>query len=407
MKLTAFLAEGFRKTGNSSGTKIGIVSVALSMAVIIMALNIVAGFRAEIKSKASGFIGELSMVMPGQGAMNENYPFSSNISYLDSLASERYISHIDRVAYTTGLLKTEDNVFGVCLKGVDSLYNFSFFQSVLTDGTLPDYSGGISNEIIISQRMSENMGYGIGDKITAYFIRDELKVRSFTICGIYDAQLEEIDNTLAIADIRQVRRINGWESDEVSSMEVSLRPGIPIEIGFAKLQDYLFNHGNDDDPGLFATSVKRAFPHLFDWLNVLDFNVAIVLILMMLVAGFNMISTLLIILFEKISAIGLLKAVGMENAAIGKIFRNIALNIVLKGLVIGNAVAFGLSAVQKIFRVISLDASSYFVKFVPIEFKWGYIIAIDVISVLVIMLILRLTSLFIARVSPDKTMRMA
>ncbi|MBP5504528.1 MAG: ABC transporter permease [Bacteroidales bacterium] len=388
-------------------TTIGFVSVALSIAVIIIAICVVLGFRKEIRSKTSAFMGSVALVAPGQPPMNDRYPFTDSISFLGRLDSIPGVAYHQRTAYCAGLLKTSDNIFGVHFKGVDSLYNFSFFQENLTGGAVPQYSGRISSDIMLAQRLARQMGCDVGDQITAYFIDDEVKVRKFTVRGMFDAQLENLDNALVICDIRQVQRLNGWEIDEISAIEIMLDDKTDIDTGHNRVSELVYEESLEEDPALLTTSVKQQFPNLFDWLSLLDFNVVAILLLMIVVAGFNMISSLLIILFRNISSIGLLKAMGMTSSGVSKVFRHIALNIVGKGLVAGTALAVALCAVQKWFKVITLDPENYFVKYVPIEFNVWYILLANVLSLVLIMLILSLTSRFVAGVSPDKTMRAA
>ncbi|MBQ7254264.1 MAG: ABC transporter permease [Bacteroidales bacterium] len=394
------------RMGSVSST-IGLVSVALSIMVITIAICVVLGFRSEIRSKTSAFMGSLALVAPGQTPMNDRYPFTDSISFLNQLESVPGVDRLQRVAYCSGMLKTSDNIFGVHFKGVDSLYNFSFFSENLTGGEIPSFNGRISSSILMAERLARQMGFGPGDEVTAYFIGDEVKVRKFTIAGLFDAQLENLDNSMIICDIRQVQRINGWDSHDISSVEVILADSADIGQKHNQISNIVYEESSEDDPALFVTSVKQLFPNLFDWLNLLDFNVVAILLLMIVVAGFNMISALLIILFRNISSIGLLKAMGMTSAGVGKVFRYIALNIVGKGLLIGTAASLALCAVQKYFKVISLDPENYFVKYVPIEFDFGYILLVNVLALVLIMLILSLTSRFIANVSPDKTMRAA
>lgn len=391
----------------SVSSVIGLVSVAVSIFVIIVAVCVLMGFRKEIRSKTSAYMGALALVAPGQNPMNEHYPFSSNISFLGKLDSLPGIVSHQPVAYCSGLIKTEDNIYGAHFKGVDSLYNFSFFADNLTDGSTPSFGGRISSDIMMASRLARQMGYGVGDEVTAYFIGDDVKVRKFTICGLFDAQLENLDNSMIMCDIRQVRRLNGWEKDEVSSIEIMIGDGSDIDRESDIVNNLVYDESTEEDPALFVTSVKQVFPNLFDWLNLLDFNVVAILLLMIVVAGFNMISSLLIILFRNISSIGLLKAMGMTSAGVEKVFRHIAMNIVGKGLAIGTALAIALCAVQKHFKILTLDPENYFVKYVPIDFNFWYIILADAVALVAIMLILSLTSRFIARVSPDKTMRTA
>ncbi len=413
MNVYQFIASGIRNKAEGDGkissmsTRIGLVSVAVSIFVIIVALCVVRGFRSEIRFKTSGYMGDLALVVPGQTPMNDAFPFTDSISVLDGMLSKSYVKHIQRVAYSSGLVREGDELLGSYFKGVDSLYDFSFFASCLDAGELPDYGSTLpSNEILISRRIADKMGYEVGSSVPAFFIKEKVNFRTFKVCGIYDAQLEELDNSMIVADIRHCQAVNGWEPDEVSTMEVLLDKRANIDLCYSELGEYVFSNLTDDDPSVFLLSVKRIFSNLFDWLNLLDYNVVTILILMMAVAGFNMISTLLIILFENISSIGLLKALGMTSASVTKVFRNVALNIVGKGLLWGNIAALAVCLLQKWFHIIRLDPVSYFVSYVPIEIDIWLILLIDAISVAVIMLILMLTSAFISRVDPAKTLRM-
>ena len=413
MNVYKFIASGIRNKAeggekiSSMSTRIGLISVAVSIFVIIVAICVVRGFRSEIRFKTSGFMGDLALVVPGQTPMNEVYPFSDSISVLDGILARKYVQNIQRVTYASGLVREGDELLGSYFKGVDSLYNFSFFDACLDEGTLPDYSTVLpSNEILVSRRIADKMGYEVGSSVPAFFIKDKVNFRTFKICGIYDAQLEELDNAMIVADIRHCQAVNGWNPDEVSTMEIVLDKRANIDLCYSELEEYVFSNLTEDDPSVFLMSVKRIFSNLFDWLNLLDYNVVTILILMMAVAGFNMISTLLIILFENISSIGLLKALGMTTSSVSKVFRNVALNIVGKGLVWGNIAALAVCLLQKCFHIIKLDPVSYFVSYVPIEIDIWLILLIDAISVAVIMLILMLTSAFIAKVDPAKTLRM-
>lgn len=391
----------------SVSTTIGLVSVIVSIAVIVIAICVVMGFRSEIRSKASAYMGSVALVAPGQMPVNEKYPFTDSISYLSGIDALKGVKYHQRVAYCSGMIKTSDNIFGAHFKGVDSLYNFTFFSRNLTAGAVPVFNGRISSDILMAERLAKQMGYAVGDEVTAYFIGEDVKVRKFTVCGMFDAQLENLDNSTIICDIRQVQRINGWNKDEVSSIEIMLNDSADIDAMSDNINYLVYEQTEEDDPALYVVNIKQMFPNLFDWLNLLDFNVVAILLLMIVVAGFNMISSLLILLFRNISSIGLLKAIGMTSSGVSKVFRHISLNIVGKGLLIGTAIALALCAIQKYFKVISLDPENYFVKYVPIDFNFGYILLANVLALVVIMLILSLTSRFVASVSPDKTMRAA
>ena len=375
MRVTRFIASGLaRGDGSLSRTSntIAWVSVALSIAIMIVALAVVAGFKAEIRDRATGFMGSVMLVQPGQSPLNELYPFSEQLSYREALAAAPGVAGVSGVAWRSGLIKTDDNIGGLSFKGVDSLYDFSFFANCLVDGALPDYHGRISNDILISRTTANSLGFQTGDDVVVYFIGEEVKVRKFRLCGIYDAGLEEIDSKMAVADRRQIQRLNGWQPDEVSSVEIRLAPGTPIEAATDRIENLIFSQMQD----------------------------------MIAVAGFNMLSALLIILFEQISTIGLLKAMGMTTKEVGKVFLYRAGALVGKGMLWGNVLGLGICLIQRYTHILKLDPVNYFVSFVPIKLQLPQIILLNIIAAVLLMLLISLSTRFIARVSPDKTMRM-
>ena len=402
--IAARLARGDGSLSRRSNV-IAWISVALSLAIMIVAIAVVAGFKAEIRDRATGFMGSVMLVQPGQSPINEQYPFSENLSYRAALAAEPGITGVSGVAWRSGLVKTDDNIGGLYFKGVDSLYDFSFFRGCLVAGEVPDYHGRISNDIMISRPVAARYGYSVGDDVVTYFIGDEVKVRKFNLCGIYEAGLEEIDDKMAVADRRQVQRLNGWQSDEVSSVEIRLGRDADIGRMNDRVEEIVFLQAQEDDRALFVTNVKKLYGHLFDWLSLLDLNVLMVLLLMVAVAGFNMLSALLIILFEQISTIGLLKALGMTSREVGRVFLLRAGRLVGKGMLWGNVIGIGLCLIQKYTHVLKLDPANYFVSFVPIRLQIPQLILLNVVSAALLMLLISLSTRFIARVSPDRTMR--
>ena len=401
MSAERFIAQRLGDKGN----RIAWISVALSIAIMVVAVAVVGGFKAEIRSKATGFMGSVTLVAPGQSPLNEEYPFTSDLSYTEALDSLRAVTSVSAVAYRSGLVKTDDAIAGIYFKGVDSLYDFSFFKSSLSDGALPQLHGRMSNDVLISSRLADQLSLKVGDRMTVYFIGEDVKVRRFDVCGLFEAQLDDIDKTFALVDIRQVRRLNGWEKDQASSLEVRIAPRADIDAAEHSVEEVQFLRSEDSDPSLFTLSVKRIYAHLFDWLALLDLNVLMILALMMAVAGFNMISCVLIILFRNISTIGLLKSLGMTTKEVSGVFLRKAASIVGKGMLVGNAFALLLCTVQKYTHLIKLDPANYFVSYVPIDFNWPQIVALNVVSFVVIMLILSLTSIFVSRVSPSVTMK--
>lgn len=400
MGLKRFIASRLSRRGNG----IALVSVALSVAVMIVAVAVTSGFRREIRSKATGFMGSVVLVPPGQNPVNESYPFDSRLSYLDKLLEIPGVESVCGVGYRSGIIKSGDEIHGLYFKGVDSLYDFSFFRSALVSGDLPQVGGRISSDILISQRLADKLHFSTGDRLTAYFVGEEVRARNFTVCGIYDVRLEELDETFAVVDLRQIRRVSGWEPYDVSCMEIRISPDSDIEQAKVAVEEVEMFH-SDEEQGLFALSVKDIFSNLFDWLALLDLNVVMVLVLMMLVAGFNMISALLIILFRKIPMIGTLKSLGMTGSQVTRTFLLRASSIVLRGMLWGDALALVLCFIQQRWHIIRLDPESYFVAYAPIHIEWLSVLIVNLLSFAIIMLLLSLTSRFISRVDPARTMR--
>ncbi len=398
------LSDGDGRLSHTSNT-IAWISVCLSVAIMIIAIAVVAGFKAEIRGRATGFMGSVMLIQPGQAPLNEQYPFSEKLSYRERLAAEPGVTGVSGVAWRSGLIKTDENIDGLYFKGVDSLYDFSFFDDCLVAGELPDYHGRISNDILLSRTTASKLGFDVGDDVVVYFIGEEVKVRKFRLSGLYDAGLEEIDTRMAVADRRHIQRLNGWAADEVSSIEIRIDPHASVEAMNERVEGLIYTSMQESDKALFVTNVKKLYGHLFDWLSLLDLNVLMILLLMVVVAGFNMISAILIILFEKISTIGLLKALGMTSREVTKVFLLRAGRLVGKGMLWGNVLGIGLCLIQYWTHIIRLDPANYFVDAVPIRLSLGSILLLDLVAGLLIMALISLSARFIARVSPDRTMR--
>lgn len=420
MNLNLFIAERIGKKASSNGklsrisNVIATVSVGLSVAIMILSIAVANGFRNEIREKASGFNGDITLSAPGVDIQSHQYPIKP-LSFLTELDSLQYIKNIQPVAYRTGLLKTDEHIQGVLFKGIDSCYNMDFFGKCLIDGNLPDYSvkrdslGRMlppSNDILISKRLSELLGYKVGDKVLAYFVDEDVTLRRFSITGIFNAQLDEIDKSLIITDLRHISRLNGWKEGELSGYEIILneKGKRNTQKCQAQIEQILYDSTKEEDSSVVPNSLQDRFYILFDWLHLLDMNVFIILSLMIAVAGFNMVSGLLIILFERISQIGLLKALGMKNKNISRIFLYRASFIVGKGLLTGNIIALAICYIESEFKLISLDPANYFVAYVPIDISLFAILAINITAFTLIMLILMIPCHLISKISPAKTL---
>jgi len=361
--------------------RVAISAIAISFFVIILAVAISSGFRKEIRDGVSLLMGDIQLSGAQVNLFNEQNPISLDSIRTDKILQTEGVKSLTPVIYRAGIVKSEDQIQGVLLKGVPS-------------------SDTTALGVRIPSKLSKRMGLFVGDKMTTYFIGEKVKVRKFNITEVYDGLIETDDNLLVFANIEDMARLNNWDSTQVSTLEVGL------EDAWRSREKEQYKAA---EIGLYSPLVARAaeerYSNLFDWLNLLDYNVIAILLLMILVAGFNMISGLLIMLFRNISTIGTLKAVGMDNKGVASVFLRVASRIVLKGMLIGNALALIFCFVQKYTHIIKLNPENYFVGFVPIHINLPYILLADVLAYVVIMLLLLIPSLFIAKVDPAETVR--
>ena len=404
--IAKILGKGGAKEGRFGRSSSGIagLSVAISVIVMVLTVAILDGFKKEIRLKASGFSGELVMHAPGVELTTSLYPVDTQYEYLKDIERLPGVNALYPFAYRSGVLKSGDEIQGVLVKGVNRDFDWSFFNSVMKEGSSSSiYSDSLSNPgIVISDRLAKMLGYSVGDAIVIYFIDNSVRVKRFKLSGIYDAQLEDVDKTLVLVDIGVIQQLNGWSDNEVSGIEVRLTDGTDAVKLSTDIENVILDSPEDT---MFVTRVDEMFPHLFDWLKLLDINVFILLSLMIAVAGFNMISGLLILLFKKISMIGLLKALGMRDSDIHKIFMIRSMRIVITGMLIGNIVAFILIFLQTKFEIIELDVSNYFVNSVPMHIKWLKIVLFNIVAVIIILFLLMIPSSFISKLSPEKSLR--
>ena len=413
MNLNLFLSRRIGSKADATGklsrmgTLISVVSVAVSIAVIVIVVAVVNGFRGEISAKVRNFSSDLVIAAPGSDILNVSKPVNDTLSYLGKLEQLPFVDRVNGVSYAHGVIKGEREISGLLLKGVDSTYNLNSYKGSLIEGALPRLKGKvISNEVIVSKSLARTLGYKVGDKVTAYFPAQQLKVRRFTVAGIFDTGLEQFDQYLAIGDIRHLPRINGW-GNELSGYEIFLKnKGAEVTPQQeAAIDDVIYRNSLTEDPEVAVTVIHQKYYNLFDWLNLLDMNVVIILSLMIAVAGFNMVSSLLIMLFERISQIGLLKALGMSNWAVAKVFLAKAATVVVQGMLWGNIVGITFCVLQGKYHLIPLNPDNYFVPYVPISLEVSSVAITDLVAFAAIMVAMMLPCHFISKVDPASTMR--
>ena len=373
--------------------KVGIVMtcIAVSFLVMIVAVSVSSGFRNEIRNGLSSLSGDIQITSPNLNVLDSSRPVESDASYISHIENVDGVRAVVPAVYRAGIIRQSGNIHGVLFKGIES-----FGDSVSLAVSIPD-------------RLSEITGLTVGDKMTAYFIGEKTRLRQFNITSVHDALVEADDRLMVYARMSDLQRLDGWNANQVSALEIvmdqSRRSESDIQSATQEIGALVNAYSYDSESPVVATSSISKYPQLFDWLNLIDFNVFFILLLMTIVAGFNMISGLLIMLFENISTIGLLKALGMTDRAISKVFISSSAVLVSKGMAIGNAVAILFCAVQQMTHILKLDPENYFVSYVPVHIDLGAILLADIAAFFCIMLLLLLPTLFISRVDPAQTVR--
>lgn len=374
--------------------------ITVSFLVVIIAVAVSSGFRIEIRNGISGVTGDVQLALPHLNYLEESSPVNAVPSYLDEVLAVEGVESVQPVVYRAGIVKDDEDIFGVMVKGVTD-------ESAASAGiVMPD---SVRLGVSIPSALAEKSGIAVGDRMLTYFVGDKVKARQFVVAGIYESLVETDGRYLVYADISDMRRLNGWNDSQASMLEVTLKDGYRNEQTIESVSDEIgfrmHAYASEEDDVLVAMSSVSRFPQLFDWLGLIDFNVFFILVLMTIVAGFNMISGLLIMLFENISTIGLLKSLGMTDRSIVKVFLTSSAVLVLKGMLVGNAVAFLLCILQDRTHILKLDPENYFVSFVPVHLDFGTVLIADLAVFAAIMILLLIPSFFIARVDPAETVR--
>ena len=386
---------------------ISIFGIALSIAVMVIAVAIITGFKEEIGGKATGFAADIQITnLDSNHSLYNMSPISANQPFLDELKAIPEVRHIQHYCIKPGIMKSADEIQGIVLKGVGSDFEWDFFRKNMVEGSILQFpDSAASNEIILSRHIANLLQLKIGDPVIIYFVQEPIRYRKLTVAGIYNTGLVELDKVYALVDMRHIQRLNVWEPDQISGFEIFIRDFDKIEQITGKVFDLAGFRLSEDGSSLNVQNVRELYSQIFDWLSLQDTTVAIILFLMVLVAGFNMISGLLIIILERTSTIGVLKALGANSGFIRKIFLYESAFFVGKGLLWGNIIALILCWVQWKFGVITLDQESYFLDKAPISVHLLQLIAINAGAAVAILLMLILPSAIISKISPESTIK--
>jgi lipoprotein-releasing system permease protein len=401
------IRSGGNKTGLSSGiTGIAVAAIALGLAVMIVAVAVVTGFKNEIRDKIIGFGSHIQIVNYDSNVSYETKPIDAYPSYLPAISSHKEIVHLQAFSIKAGIVKTNENIEGLVLKGVNRHFDWSFFEQSLISGHVPLYSDtALSNDVLISSYLSKRLSLSTGDEFQMWFVMDSPRFRKFRIVGIYETSLLEFDKTFAFVDIQHIQRLNNWDDTQISGYELQIKDFDKLEMVSNDLN--LITAGNffEDGTRLKVINIVERYPQIFDWLNLQNLNVVIIIILMLVVAGFNMISGLIIMILERTNMIGILKALGAENFFIRKIFLYQSAYLIVRGLFWGNLLGIALCLIQLKFEVLSLDPSSYYLTTVPVNLSIVHLALINIGTISIILIFLLIPSKIVSSISPAKAIR--
>ena len=382
MNASRFISRRLRFEG-----KIAVISTAISFFVMILAVAISSGFRRELRNGISAISGDIQLTAPDLNYLSDTAPVSLDQPWMEWIEGRSEVRETVPAVYRAGIVRSGDNIHGVLFKGTPAG---------------PDSLG-----VRIPSRLAKMLSLQVGDRMLAYFVGERVKVRNFRVDDIYPAILSGDENLVVFAGLEDMQRLNGWAADEVSAIELALAD--KSDAALASMNDRIGTQvllmTPEDEDTVLASSALQKYPQIFSWLDLIDLNVVMILVLMTIVAGFNMISGLLILLFRNIPTIGTLKSLGMTDRAISEVFLRVASGIVLKGMLAGNAAALLFCAIQGSTRLIKLNPENYFVSFVPVHADLPMILLADLCAYVAIMILLLLPGLFVSRIDPARTVR--
>ena len=407
MNSSIFIAKRLftAKENNNNYTRpiirIAILAIAISVAVMILSVFILSGFKDNISNKVIGFGSHIKITKFNNNQSFENDPIDFNLEIYDKIKNLDFVNHINIYATKAGIIKNDVDIHGVVLKGVSGDYNWEFFKNNLISGDIPNIKDSTkiaSNDILISESISKKLNIKLGEELVIYFIQNPARVRKFKVSGIYKTALSEFDDITAIADLNHLIKLNNWNTNQIGGYEIKTKDFDNVSSYTSKIDELI-------DFDLKAQNSKDLNPQIFDWLRLQDFNVVIILILMLLVGCVNMVTSLLIIILEKSKFIGVLKAIGLSNWNIRKIFIYNSLYILLNGLFWANLVVILFTFFQKRFHLISLDETIYFMSSVPVKFDVFSMFIINIGTIIICYLVLIIPTILIAKISPSKSIR--
>jgi lipoprotein-releasing system permease protein len=400
----------FNKEGNRQVTppavRVALTGIALGLAVMILSVAIIVGFKKEVANKVIGFGSHIQITHFDNNTSYETVPITVGDTLVNTLRAYPGIRHVEIFATKPGILKTETDFQGIVLKGVDEAFDWTFFRDNLKEGEVFAVDPvETSSNVVISHYLANLLKLKTGDSFLTYFVQEDVRARRFTITGIYETGFGDYDKLFVLTDIKQIRRLNGWEAHEASGLELLVDDYDRVE---QIAEDLFYTVAQTPDAKgntLFVRSIKELNPMIFSWLDVLDMNVAVILVLMLAVAGFTMISGLLVIILERVQMIGILKALGQNNTSLRKVFLYLSFFLIGKGMLWGNLIGVSLCLLQSAFHFVKLDPSTYYLDAVPVDLNLQALLLLNLGTLLASMLMMLAPSHLITRIEPARSIR--
>lgn len=396
--------EGSRG-GSRTAILIATLGMALGLTVMIVTLAVTRGFKGEIRDKVAGFSQHILVTCWNSGFGADEEPVHATDSLMAALLALPQVTHVQRFVEKPCIVRNDSTFQGFMLKGLGDDYDRSFLNAYMREGVLPQAADTLKNWIVLSSTLATRLELACGDRADVYFMQNQIRMRRLTLSGLFRTDFSEYDSSYGMTALSTLQRLNGWDPEDCSGIEITLADSRATDAGYYAVRAVMDGAEEQYDQQYMVRTMEEVNAGLFAWLGVLDMNVLVILALMLGIAGFTMISGLLIIIFEKTSTIGTLKALGASDSAIRGIFLRLASYIIVRGMVAGNAVGLVLCIVQKYTQVISLDPSNYYLDHVPVQVGIGWLVVLNISMFTLSMLMMLIPSTVISKILPSKTIR--
>lgn len=394
------------KGGSRPAIIIATAGIAVGLAVMILTLAITRGFKSQIRDKVMGFSQHITVTNSRVGLGVVEDPVTCKDSVIEALLAQSLIEHVQPYINKPCIIRTDEAFHGFMLKGIGSDYDRTFLNRYMVRGGFPEPQDSLGNNwVLLSRTIADMLGLDVGSRADVYFMQSQVRIRRLTVTGIYDTGFLEYDRSFGIANLQLLQRLNDWEPYEYSGLEIGLTDVSKVEDGYFQVRDVVNELEKETGEDYLVQTLYDTHSGLFAWLEVLDLNVWIILALMLGIAGFTMISGLLIIIFERTATIGMLKSMGASNKTVRKVFLRLASYIILKGMAIGDAVGIVICLIQQWFHVLPLDPANYYLDSVPMQVGLGWLVLLNVVMFILSMLMMLIPSAVISRIIPSKSIR--